>query len=276
MKIYSVLLIFISFYSSATLTITAESNTIPINSILAQGPLDNTNGDPLWANCAKINACADNIMNGDNLLTIQMSSEGREFTIYKIPINCNGAFTNRDAAMIFSRDILLVQKRLYFYRQSGSWEPWVSAAASVECYDKQNKNFILYNSHPPSNIIGGPESLSVCNLNSQNLLLNFSSESLMVAGLSKNTNLTITCTAGNARDYKLRLTGTNVTNGKLDFKNGVYAQISLDGIHINANGDGINLNGLVSREIQVKATLSGSASTSGITTSNGILILEAL
>ncbi|MGA6580299.1 hypothetical protein, partial [Providencia sp. NPDC089923] len=79
MKIYSVLLIFISFYSSATLTITTESNTIPINSILAQGPLDK-NDDATWANCAKI-ICADGIMNGDNLLTIQMSSEGGEFTI---------------------------------------------------------------------------------------------------------------------------------------------------------------------------------------------------
>lgn len=124
--------------------------------------------------------------------------------------------------------------------------------------------------NPPS---GGA---SVCSLNSQNLNLNFSSTSLNVDGLRRSTNLNVTCTTGDANDYQLKLTGSNVVAGRLNFRNGVSAQVSLNGIAVQANGSGIQLNSLISRTIPVSATLTGTAETSGVSNTTGILVLEAL
>lgn len=116
---------------------------------------------------------------------------------------------------------------------------------------------------------------SVCSLNSQNLNLGYSSTSLNVDGLTQSTNLNVTCTAGNAQNYELKLTGPNVTNGRLDFNNGVSAQVSLNGTQVQANGTGIPLNSLTSQTIPVSATLTGTAATSGPSNASGILVLEA-
>lgn len=117
---------------------------------------------------------------------------------------------------------------------------------------------------------------SSCSLNSQNLNLSYSSTNLNVNGLTQSTSLSVSCTAGTAQNYRLRLTGTNVTNGRLNFGNGVSAQVSLNGTQVSANGSGISLSGLTSRTIPVSASLVGSATVSGITTANGVLVLDAL
>lgn len=119
-----------------------------------------------------------------------------------------------------------------------------------------------------------PSKASVCNLNSQNLNLTYLSTSLGVNGLTQSTNLNVTCGTGDAQDYQLKLTGTNVTNGRLNFTNGVSAQVSLNGTQVQANGSGIQLNGLTTRSISVSATLTGTAATSGQSRASGILVLD--
>lgn len=125
-------------------------------------------------------------------------------------------------------------------------------------------------------IINPPPIVGACSLNSQNLNLNYSSNSLNVNGITKSTNLNISCTSGDAKDYQLKLIGTDVTNGRLNFGNSVFAQISINGTQVQANGLGIQLNSLTSRSIPISATLVGTASNSGITNANGILVLDAL
>ncbi|HGM9948365.1 TPA: hypothetical protein ACKRWH_003336 [Providencia rettgeri] len=118
--------------------------------------------------------------------------------------------------------------------------------------------------------------VSICSLNSQNLNLNYSATSLTVTGLMQSTELNISCTAGDAKDYQLKLTGSNVINGRLNFGNGVSAEITLNGVSVKANGDAIKLDKLVSKNIPVSATLIGTANSSGVSSANGIIILEAL
>lgn len=121
-----------------------------------------------------------------------------------------------------------------------------------------------------------PDPESICSLNSQNLNLNYSSTNLNVDGLTQNTYLVVSCSSGDAKDYQLKLTGSNVTNGRLDFDNGVSAQVSLNGIQVQANGPGIQLNNLISQTIPVSATLTGTAAASGVSKTTVILVLEAL
>ena len=129
-----------------------------------------------------------------------------------------------------------------------------------------------------ANIVVPPpqENASICTLNSQNLSLNYSSVNLNVEGLTQNANLIISCTNGDAGNYQLKLTGNNVTNGRLNFGNGVSAQISLNGTQVQANGDGISLKSLTNGSIPVNAILKGSASGPGTTNANGVLVLSAL
>ncbi|WP_272658879.1 hypothetical protein [Providencia sp. PROV148] len=118
--------------------------------------------------------------------------------------------------------------------------------------------------------------VSICSLNSQNLNLNYSATSLTVTGLMQSTELNISCTAGDAKDYQLKLTGSNVINGRLNFGNGVSAEITLNGVSVKANGDAIKLDKLASKNIPVSATLIGTANSSGVSSANGIIVLEAL
>ncbi|HGN1248426.1 MULTISPECIES: hypothetical protein [Providencia] len=149
---------------------------------------------------------------------------------------------------------------------------------SWECRDRTSPNNWVFIEMPISVEVlpETPVDKSVCSLNSQNLNLNYSSTNLNIDGLTQNTNLNISCTAGNAQNYQLKLTGNNVTNGNLNFGNGVSAQVSLNGSQVQANGPGIQLNSLTSQTISVSATLSGNASVSGVSKATGILILDAL
>ncbi|EOE0525395.1 hypothetical protein ACJ8VI_003953 [Providencia stuartii] len=117
---------------------------------------------------------------------------------------------------------------------------------------------------------------SVCSLNSQQIELSYQSTTTNVSGLSKDGALSVLCTSGTPQNYQLKLTGNDVNNGNLNFGNGVSAQVSLNGIQVQANGPGIQLNNLVSQTIPVSATLMGNASVSGVSKATGILVLEAL
>jgi len=131
--------------------------------------------------------------------------------------------------------------------------------------------------HATHNVIPPPQDdVSICSLNSQNLNLTYSSTNLNVDGLAQTTSMNVSCTAGNAQDYELKLTGNNVINGRLNFSNGVSAQISLNGTNIRANGDGIKLKSLTNGVISVYATLVGTASNAGISNASGVLVLNAL
>lgn len=145
-----------------------------------------------------------------------------------------------------------------------------------QCRDRTPpQNWVLIASYKPWKVNPSvPPNTSVCSLNSQNLNLNYSSASLNVNGLTQSTNLNVTCGTGDAQDYQLKLTGTNVTNGRLNFLNGVSAQVSLNGTQVQANGSGIQLNGLTTRSISVSATLMGTAATSGPSGASGILVLD--
>ncbi|MEQ5033516.1 hypothetical protein ABN085_18725 [Morganella morganii] len=118
---------------------------------------------------------------------------------------------------------------------------------------------------------------SSCFLTNNNVDLLFLSNDLNVSGMNEYTYLQITCTDGTPQNYQLKLTGNNVINGRLTFGNGVSAQISLNNTPVAANGNGIRLNSLNGyNSIKVTAQLMGTASSSGVSNSSGILVLEAL
>ncbi|MEY0878580.1 hypothetical protein [Providencia manganoxydans] len=150
-------------------------------------------------------------------------------------------------------------------------------AVYFRCKSPQNGVALHVQLYPETvTIINPPPIVGTCSLNSQNLNLNYSSNSLNVNSITQSTNLNISCTSGDVNDYQLKLIGTDVTKGRLNFGNGVSAQISINGTQVQANGLGIQLNSLTSRSIPIIATLVGTASSSGITNANGILVLDAL
>ncbi|ELX8381006.1 hypothetical protein AB7W88_07120 [Providencia vermicola] len=125
-------------------------------------------------------------------------------------------------------------------------------------------------------IINPPNQKSICTLNDQLLNFNFLSNALDVNSAKQNRNLAINCTSGNARDYTLKLISSKVdTNGNLSFGNGVAAKIALNDINVSANGSGIALNALKTININVTASLTGVALSSGESSASGVLVLEA-
>ncbi len=128
------------------------------------------------------------------------------------------------------------------------------------------------------NVLPSPpeEKASVCTLDSQRLEITFTSNNLNVSGSSGYRDMLVSCSPGTPGDYVLKLTASNPVNGRLDFGNGVSAQISLNGSQVAANGSGIKLTGLTSQSLPVIASLVGTASGPGVTNTNGILVLEAL
>lgn len=146
-----------------------------------------------------------------------------------------------------------------------------------ECRDRTAPyNWVRFKISIPAEVVPEiPSDKSVCSLGSD-INFNFSSTVLDVSGVSSTQTLPITCTSGDAQNYQLKLTGSNATNGRLNFGNGVSAEVSLNGTQVQANGSGISLNKLTSGSIPVSATLAGTASGSGVTNANGVLILDAL
>lgn len=147
-----------------------------------------------------------------------------------------------------------------------------------ECRDRTAPyNWVYFNMPISVEILPEPTDKSVCSLGSD-VSFNFSSTVLDVNGISSTKTLPISCTSGDAQNYQLKLiaTGDNVTNGRLNFKNGVSGQVSLNGTQIQTNGTGIQLNNLTTSTISVGVTLYGTASVSGVSKATGILVLDAL
>ncbi len=161
-------------------------------------------------------------------------------------------------------------------------EPSVPAGLSdvfqthFQCRDTNPpQNWIRISSHIPYAVNPPvPVDKSVCSLGSD-INFNFSSTALDVSGITSTKNLSLICTSGEAQNYQLKLIGNNVTNGRLNFNNGVSAQVSLNGTQVLANGSGIQLNNLKSQDIPVNVTLIGTSSLSGTSNALGVLVLEA-
>ncbi|WP_261445254.1 hypothetical protein [Serratia fonticola] len=117
---------------------------------------------------------------------------------------------------------------------------------------------------------------SLCSLNNQTINMNMSKNELNVNGLTGAGNVNISCSSGTPSNYTLRLTGSNVVDGRLSFGNGVSAQITLNGTQVAANGPRITLPNLSTTTLPLSASLVGTASAPGVTNANGILVLEAL
>lgn len=117
---------------------------------------------------------------------------------------------------------------------------------------------------------------SLCSLNNQTINMNMSKNELNVNGLTDTGTVNISCTSGTPSNYTLRLTGSNVVDGRLSFGNGVSAQITLNGTQVAANGARITLPNLATTSLPLSASLVGTASAPGVTNANGILVLEAL
>lgn len=120
-----------------------------------------------------------------------------------------------------------------------------------------------------------PPSASTCTLVALPPI-SFMSGTRNVAGMRRNEQLHVVCTAGVAIDYTLRLLANSETNGRLLFDSGVSAQITLNGKNLVANGEKHVFPTLVTSDIDLGTELVGSASESGVSTATGILLLEAL
>lgn len=209
------------------------------------------------------------------------SSTGGGARYYVGSLSCDGVFTSQNAILGFL-DTAISNRTFQLSTPNSNSGPLYSDATvylSMGCWDAINKKGVVITAGGSADgfeIINPPAPNAVCSLNSQNLNLYYSSTSLNVNGLTQNANLSVSCTTGNAQNYTLRLTGSNVSNGRLSFGNGVTAQVYLNGTAVSANSSGITLNGLTSQGISVRADLLGSASNSGTTTATGILILDAL
>ncbi|CAI1222094.1 Uncharacterised protein [Serratia fonticola] len=152
-----------------------------------------------------------------------------------------------------------------------------ASSLRLVCRDPQSGESVsVYTVTEYGEVVNPPTEVGVCSLNNQNVNLNYSATNLNVNGMTKSEVLSISCSQGIARDYTLKLTGSNVIDGRINLGGGVSAQISLNDISVKANGAGISLNGLTSRTIPVSATLVGTATSPGVSNANGILVLEAL
>ncbi len=192
--------------------------------------------------------------------------------------------TARNQAAEWVNSILSQNPRLTWSSLYGmGTEPSVPAGLSqvfqthFQCRDRTApQKWITISSHIPYAVIPNPpDDESVCSLLSD-INVKFTSTELNVNGLSSTQALSINCTSGSAQNYQLKLTGNDVTNGRLNFNNGVSGQVFFNGTQVQANGTGIQLNNLTSSTISVGVTLYGTASVSGISNAVGILVLDAL
>ena len=119
------------------------------------------------------------------------------------------------------------------------------------------------------------QTASVCTFGGKDLSLTFESISASVA-IEKTVPLTVICGSGIPVNYRLSLSSALSHNGQLSFGNGVYASVSFNGTPLPVNGEWIRLVELRSGTNNLKVSLTGSASTPGVSTATGILLLEIL
>ncbi|QIC17293.1 hypothetical protein [Providencia vermicola] len=285
MRIFPLLLACVPLSSFADFTVTAEQTTAPFMTVWAEGLV--TYHIVRFTDC-KTAECSQEIHNDRARVSVEptllddqgFDPLGNRVSYESYNINCDGQALSHMAGLNWASKVFNGGMRLQLTdnRIPSKWLPWDenNVSVGINCFDKVNKTYLIYFSNSGGQSKGGPNRLSSCSLNSQNLNLNYSSSSLKAEGLEKSTRLNISCTSGTARNYQLRLTASNATNGLLNFGNGVSAQVSLNGIQVNANGTGISLNNLVNSTIAVNAKLKGSATKSGVSKANGILVLDAL
>lgn len=215
---------------------------------------------------------------GARVLLIKKNDRDKDITLDKNYPYCDGMLPNINKAREHVRSVLAAGGRAV--RTSGPLRAFSNNELRLFIYTCLDRTVDMVADYrmpmgQDISIVNPPTEDSACSLNNQSISLYFSSDKLNVAGLTKETNLTITCSNGDAKNYQLKLTGSNITNGRLNFGNGFSAQISLNGTDVYANGAGISLNGLTNRTIPVRASLVGTAGTSGTSAANGILILDA-
>lgn len=128
-----------------------------------------------------------------------------------------------------------------------------------------------------ANMVVMPPAISTCYLDNAMIQMEFTSSTLNTDGKTAESSLYVNCTIGDTQDYQLKLIGLPgmATNGRLDFGNGVSAQIFLNGTQLQAHGPSINLNRLTSQVLSITGTLTGTAEVSGVSNTMGVLILEA-
>ncbi|EPN6628504.1 TPA: hypothetical protein I8564_005089 [Raoultella ornithinolytica] len=119
------------------------------------------------------------------------------------------------------------------------------------------------------------QSASVCTFGGKDLSLTFESISASVS-IEKTVPLSVICGSGIPVNYRLSLSSALSYNGQLSFGNGVYASVSFNGTPLPVNGDWIRLVELRSGTNNLKVSLTGSASTPGVSTATGVLLLEIL
>lgn len=116
----------------------------------------------------------------------------------------------------------------------------------------------------------------ICTLGSD-VVFDFKSNSLNVAGMQQQKTVPIVCSAGGlSADYRLRLTSSSASNGNILFGNNVGVSFMLGSTALPVNGNGITLSLTSSSSPILTATLTGTAISVGKTDASGILILEAL
>lgn len=116
----------------------------------------------------------------------------------------------------------------------------------------------------------------ICTLGND-IVFNFTSNSLNVAGLQQQRTVPIVCSAGGlSASYRLRLTSSSESNGNILFGNNVGVSFMLGSTALPVNGNGISLSLTSSYSPILTATLTGTAISVGKTDASGILILEAL
>lgn len=121
-----------------------------------------------------------------------------------------------------------------------------------------------------------PPPKSSCSFATSAFTINFTSASLNVDGDTSSVSVSLSCSSGSAQNYVLSLRASDVLAGRLNFGNGVSAQITINGTVLTPNGPGIPMYSLSSRSLPLTATLYGQSRSSGSFSSSGVLVLDIL
>lgn len=124
----------------------------------------------------------------------------------------------------------------------------------------------------PSN---APPNASLCTIASIPAIT-FVANTFEVTGTRKTETLHVQCSDGVPQNYTIRLlaTSTSGSSGRLLFTSGVSAQISLNGQNLDANGEKHVFPNLTTTDILLAAELVGSSSDFGVSSAQGVIILE--
>lgn len=217
-------------------------------------------------------------LSGKNKNNVRSSAEYYSGFYERCPDYINGDNPTPEQFQQYLNSLLpITLMRNLFDPDPGDWTDALVTDLSVGCELPHGSNLVFNSVIDINNIIVIPPTISACFLDNANIQMEFASSTLNTDGKMAESSLYVNCTIGDPQDYQLSLIGLGgkVTNGRLDFGNGVSAQISLNGTPLQANGPSINLNRLTSQTIPITAVLSGTAESSGVSNTMGVLILNA-